>query len=61
LSKKTAGYFFFLTLLFDCLKKEQKRLAERYERKQANLGKKAGGGGAEAILGKGKQLATFSS
>jgi nucleolar protein 12 len=33
-------------------KKEQKRLAERYERKQANLGKKAGGGGAEAILGK---------
>ncbi|GAA5981874.1 hypothetical protein JCM10908_004648 [Rhodotorula pacifica] len=35
-------------------KKEQKRLAARYERKQANLGKKTGGGAsaAEAILGK---------
>lgn len=32
-------------------KKEQKRLAARYERKQANLSKKIGGG-AEAILGK---------
>ncbi|GAA5861952.1 hypothetical protein JCM3774_001364 [Rhodotorula dairenensis] len=35
-------------------KKEQKRLAARYERKQANLSKKTGGGAsaAEAILGK---------
>ncbi|GAA6007921.1 hypothetical protein JCM10207_004926 [Rhodosporidiobolus poonsookiae] len=33
-------------------KKEQKRLAERYERKQANAAKKAGGGAAGEILGR---------
>ncbi|GAA5885553.1 hypothetical protein JCM6882_007466 [Rhodosporidiobolus microsporus] len=33
-------------------KKEQKRLAERFERKQANAAKKAGGGAAGEILGR---------
>ncbi|GAA5908211.1 hypothetical protein JCM8208_000346 [Rhodotorula glutinis] len=33
-------------------KKESKRLSERYERKQANVAKKSGGGVAEAILGR---------
>ncbi|GAA6027463.1 hypothetical protein JCM8097_007875 [Rhodosporidiobolus ruineniae] len=33
-------------------KKEQKRLSERYERKQANAAKKAGGGAAGEILGR---------
>ncbi|BGP39780.1 Nucleolar protein 12 [Rhodotorula kratochvilovae] len=33
-------------------KKEQKRLSERYERKQANAAKKSGGGVAAEVLGK---------